>query len=179
MTTTYPPFPDLGEIAFRREDPSDHVGGGHCAGLPDTGAADQWLELLDQHHRALNLLVDQALADEDGWALPRPLLFAAHHTCEVALKAALAALPGSPTYDSHHLPNLWNQLAGKQGLHHLTEQQRREAKAFLDALHDLTPDGFTARYPLSMGDMCENWCCLNPEAIRAGVAALLARLLPV
>ena len=48
--------------------------------------------------------------DGDGWRVTRPLVFLAHHLCEVALKAAL----GRGGYSNNHdLVQLWAVLGPK------------------------------------------------------------------
>lgn len=102
---TYPAFPDLSKIACRNTDESDHEGGGHCAGLPDDSLYEQWNLVLAQHIAAFDYLVDKATTD-DGWAT-RPVLFAAHHVCEVALKTAWVGHSGRAPKRGHHLEPHW------------------------------------------------------------------------
>jgi hypothetical protein len=175
----YPAFPDLSKIAFRKTDQTDHVGGGHCAGLPDGSTYVQWELVLAQNIGAFNYLVDKAIEDGDGWALTRPVLFAAHHVCELGLKTASVARFGQQPKRGHHLEPLWTRLAKGGGLKHLDATQINEARAFIDVMTELTPDGQTTRYPMpAPNDVGAVWCCLNSRALRDAVYAFLARLEP-
>jgi hypothetical protein len=178
-TATYRAFPDLSTIAFRHSDESDHEGGGHCAGLPDGPLHRQWELVLAQHMAAFDLLVEEATGGEDGWALTRPVLFAAHHVCEVGLKTAWVGHAGTKPAREHKLKVLWSNLEEAGGLGHLTPEQVDEAVAFLDLMAELTPDGQTARYPLPGDtDVSGTWCCLNSRALLEAVYAFLARIEP-
>lgn len=178
-TTTYPAFPDLSKIAFRNADESDHEGGGHCAGLPDQSLYEQWDLVLAQHMAAFDYLVDRATNEDDGWALTRPVLFAAHHVCEVALKTAWVAHSGKPPKRGHHLEPHWTRLGRDGGLQHLEPAQINEARAFIALMTELSPDGQTTRYPMTgVDDLGATWCCLNSRGLRDAVRAFLARLEP-
>lgn len=173
-----PPFPDLSLIAFRNSDPGDHDGGGHRAGLPDGSAREKWDLVLAQHIAAFDNLTDQATRD-DGWALTRPVLFAAHHVCEVALKTAWVAAEGKEPKRGHLLEPHWARLGKAGHLRHLSVSQVNEARKFLRLMEDLTPDGQTTRYPLiGADDLGATWCCLNSRLLREAVFAFIARLEP-
>jgi hypothetical protein len=176
---TLPPFPDLSRVAFKKKDMSDHEGGGHCAELPDD-LQGQWDLVLAQHVAAFDYLVEKA-ASEDGWALTRPILFAAHHVSEVALKAAWVAHDGRAPKRGHHLEPLWRRLREAGGLRHLEGSEINQASNFIALMEELTPDGQTTRYPMTgvkENDLGAIWCCLNCSALRAAVFAFLARLEP-
>lgn len=176
---TYPVFPDLSKIAFRKADESDHEGGGHCAGLPGRSLYGHWDLVLAQHMGAFDYLVERATNGNDGWALTRPVLFAAHHVCEVALKTAWVAHSGRAPKRGHHLEPHWTRLARDGGLRHLDPMQFNEARAFVDLMTELTPDGQTTRYPMAgVDDLGVTWCCLNSSGLRDAVYAFLARLEP-
>ncbi|GAB3823134.1 hypothetical protein [Kribbella italica] len=175
----FPPFPDLSKLAFRKTDPSDHEGGGHCAGLPDGSLHGQWDLVLAQHIAAFDYLVDKAASGQDGWALTRPVLFSAHHVCEVALKTAWVAHAGQSPKRGHHLEPHWTRLAKAGGLRHLDPPQINEARDFISLMAELTPDGQTTRYPMpGVDDLGATWCCLNSSGLRDAVYAFVARLEP-
>lgn len=177
---TLRPFPDLSRIAFRHDDPSDHEGGGHCAGLPGDTRFNRWNVVYSQHLIALDLLVDGAVLDEDGdngWDLTRPIMFAAHHVCEVALKTAWVGLMDTDPTPGHPLRPHWTRLAIAGGLRHLSADEIREASDFLKLMRKLTPDGQNTRYPLpGRGDLGAAWCCLSAEKLRDAVLAFTERL---
>lgn len=176
---TFPLFPDFETIAYLKSDPGDHPSGGHCAGLPDTSLYAQWELVLAQHIEAFRHLVDQADSDADGWALTRPVLFAAHHVCEVALKTAWVAHRGSSPQHGHPLEPHWTRLAKAGGLKHLDPTQIEEAIEFIRFMASLTPDGVSTRYPLlGARDLGGKWCCLNSSALRDAVFAFVARVEP-
>lgn len=175
----YPAFPDLSRIAFRNVDESDHEGGGHCAGLLGSSLHEQWDLVLAQHIAAFDHLVNKATHEDDGFALTRPVLFAAHHVCEVALKTAWVAYSGRSPRRGHPLAPHWTRLARDGGLRHLEPAQINEARAFIDLMAELTPDGQTTRYPMTgVDDLGATWCCLNSPGLRDAVYAFLARLEP-
>jgi hypothetical protein len=172
---TLPPFPDLSRVAFRNDDPSDHDGGGHCAGLPGDTLHSKWNLVYAQHLIALDCLVDAA--GEEGWDLTRPIMFAAHHVCEVALKTAWVGLMGTDPMPGHPLRPHWTRLAIEGGLRHLSAEDIREASDFLKLMRRLTPDGQSTRYPLpGRRDIGAAWCCVSAGDLRKAVFAFTSRL---
>lgn len=167
-------------LAYRRNDAGDHPGGGHCVGLPSADL-DRWTSLLDQYLRAFVVMTERSralLLDlGDGWGLTRPVLFEAHHVCEVALKAALVAKGSLPT-KTHSLSALWAALDSLGGLAHLLPAERTWAQAFLAEMQPLAANGFTGRYPDTPGDLGDDWCCLVLEAVQQGVEEFVALVRP-
>lgn len=176
-TAAYPPFPDLRKIAFRNTDEGDHEGGGHCAGFPEDTLTDRWGLVLAQHLAAFDYLVDKAASDNDDWALTRPVLFADHHVCEVALRTAWVEHSGRVPKRGHHLEPHWTRLGKGGGLRHPTPAQINEARAYINLMEELTPDGQTTRYPIAgVDDLGATWCCLNSSGLRDTVNAFLGRV---
>lgn len=85
-------YPDPSRLGFRHQDLTEHEGGGYCASK-SSGRIRGWDDLIDQHANAFDLLVEAVVAEGGGWGLTRPILFEAHHICELALKRLLATAP--------------------------------------------------------------------------------------
>lgn len=153
-------YPDPSNIAFRHADDSEHDDGGYCASKSN-GRIAGWDDLIDQHAKALGLLVDAAVAEGGGWGLTRPVLFGAHHVCELALKRLLAQHRQSSR--SHNLGVLWHQaspLLPKR----ISKRDKEWLYAFVASIANLTADGQDGRFPDATTDISKNWCCLNvPE----------------
>lgn len=111
--------------------------------------------------------------------MTRPVLLAAHHVCEVALKTACVAHAGTAPRRGHYLEPHWTRLAKASGLRHLDSSQMNEARDFISLMEGLTPDGQTTRYPMpGIDDLGATWCRLNSSGLRDAVCAFVARLEP-
>jgi len=168
--------PDPASIAYLMDDDGEHPGGGHCAGLPDN-STDRWLLVVDQHVRAFDVLVDYAEANDDGWGLSRPVLFAAHHACEVALKTRMADNTSRTPPREHNLSMLWDLAMANGGASDLTQADRAWISEFVRSMVNLTERGFEGRYPEPIGGT-NQYCCLNLVTLRSAVTHLVALVLP-
>ncbi|GAA1142466.1 hypothetical protein [Ornithinicoccus hortensis] len=166
-------FPDIDRIAFRRDDQSDHPGGGHCSFLEGDEENGGWLGMLDQHARALRILCTAAHTDEP---LTRPIIFAAHHTCEVAIKAALVqrgvAIEGE--LKGHLLNDLLNELGTTGWASSAPDGHQQWVAEFVAAMVAVTPNGFDGKYAELPNDMASDWCCVNPIGMLATVETFIA-----
>lgn len=162
-------YPDPGKLGFRHADSSDHAEGGYCASK-SSGRIKGWDDLIDQHANALVLLADAAVAGGGGWGLTRPILFEAHHICELALKRLLAQ--HGQTRRSHKLDVLWTHAAP-----HLPRRVTKADRAWLDSfvteMAALTVDGQDGRFPDATTDISTKWCCLNVPELELGVGTFL------
>jgi hypothetical protein len=162
-------YPDPSHLGFRHKDRSDHEGGGYCASKSN-GRIKGWDDLIDQHANALVLLVDAAVADGGGWGLTRPILFEAHHICELSMKRLLAQHQQSSR--SHKLDSLWKQVVPL-----LPRRVSKGDKAWLDAfvaeMAELTIDGQDGRFPDATTDISKKWCCLNVPELQLCVGTFL------
>lgn len=162
-------LPDLGRVAFRLDDESDHPGGGHCVSLSQTEAVAT-RELVDQYLTALRNLAERAAQSPDGgWGLTRPMLFHAHHTAELAAKAALIA--GGESVEKHHgLLTLWEAIK-VAGLDARVEALEADwCGAFVALIGDLAGNSIGARYAkpsAGHAPIDDVWCCVNPDALFA------------
>lgn len=136
-------LPPIDQLAFRVSDPSEHVGGGHCIALSGTTSDDERVALVDQYFRALRLLVEDAERSGDMNALSRPILFTAHHLCELAIKAALLSKRASPLW-SHHLPELWSTAVTAGCFQSMTKDERQWCAQFAINLGEISGDGTPA-----------------------------------
>ncbi|MGV1010399.1 MAG: hypothetical protein ACOYBY_17665 [Dermatophilaceae bacterium] len=153
-------YPDPSKLGFRHTDATDHEGGGYCASKSN-GRIKGWDDLINQHASALALLVDAAVDGGGGWGLTRPVLFEAHHICELALKRLLAQHHQASR--SHKLGGLWCQaspLLPKR----ISKGDRMWLDTFVAEMAELTTDGQDGRFPDATTDISKKWCCLNvPE----------------
>lgn len=159
----------IDSLAFRVDDSSDHVGGGHCVALRGTSLDDERVALVDQYFRALTLLVEAAQESSDVVALSRPILFTAHHLCEVALKAAILSA-GATAKKDHHLPALWAVALAAGCFARLPQDEVDWCAQFTSNLGAISGDGTPGRYVDGMvGGAAVDavWCCLNITAIYA------------
>lgn len=166
-------YPDPTKLGFRHSDSTGHDGGGWCASK-STGRIRGWDDLIDQHLNAFDLLVKAAIAEGGGWGLTRPVLFEAHHICELILKRLLAQR--SLTSKSHKLAELW-ALAEPQLPKRVTKRDRAWLGSFIAEMAGLTSDGQDGRFPDAKKDISAKWCCLNvPEMdICVGTTLLILR----
>lgn len=78
---------------------------------------------------------------------------------------------------THDLLQIWKTLRRKNAVEHLPQVEVTNSEAFLNQMNSLTPDGITARYPLSdPSDVGSRWCCLNSTNLNMAVTAFTARL---
>ena len=159
--------PDLGLIAFRVDDVSDHPGGGHCISLSQT-EAEATRELVEQYLTGLSHLAGKAAeAPDGGWALTRPLLFHAHHTAELAAKSALLSA-GAIFGERHGLTELWQSIV-KAGLNKAVAAVDADwCQAFAALIADLAGNSIGARYARPNKDhtpIDDVWCCVNPQGL--------------
>ena len=162
-------YPDPSQLGFRHKDLSDHDGGGYCASK-SSGKIKGWDDLIDQHANALVLLVDAAVAAGAGWGLTRPILFEAHHICELALKRLLAQR-GQSLW-SHKLDELWAKaepLLPKR----ISKSDRVWLDVFVAEMAELTVDGQDGRFPDATTDISKKWCCLNVPELQLCVGTFL------
>ncbi len=162
-------LPPIDQLAFSVSDTSDHVGGGHCTALPGSSLDDERVALVDQYFRALSTLVETAAALDDPSALSRPILFTAHHLCEVSLKAAiLSRVAAAPKL--HFLPELWTAAVDAGCFAHLPPEELSWGFDFATNLGAISGDGTPGRYVdgiVDGGTLDSQWCCLNISAIHA------------
>lgn len=167
------PYPDVSKLGFRHSDPTDHTEGGYCASK-SAGRIKGWDDLIDQHMNAFDRLVTAAIAEAGGWGFTRPVLFEAHHVCELTLKRLLAQ--HRLTSKSHKLDELW---AEAQPLlpQRVTKGDRAWLDSFIAEMAGLTSDGQDGRFPDASTDISAKWCCLNvPElALCVGMIVLIVR----
>lgn len=167
-------YPDPHALGFRHSDRGEHEAGGYCASK-SKGRIRGWDDLLDQHLNALDLLVNAATEQGDGWGLTRPVLFEVHHVCELVLKRFLAQRnQGFPK--KHELGLLWKKAAPHLPKR-ITKSDREWIDAFIAEMADLTVDGQDGRFPDVTTDISRKWCCLNVPhlATCAGTLVLILR----
>lgn len=162
-------LPDLVRVAYKEHESEDHPDGGYCLQLDTESPLESWLLLVGQHQRAFGLLADAAEQEEGGgWALTRPVLFAAHHVCELALKLVTAADDPAAVRRVHPLPEL-RETATR--LDRVLEPSELEwSGRFISLMDELTHKGFEGRYIQIDGA----WCCLALGPLREGVDAFVA-----
>lgn len=162
-------YPDPSQLGFRHKDLSDHDGGGYCASK-SSGRIKGWEDLIDQHANAFALLVDAAVADGGGWGLTRPILFEAHHVCELAMKRLLAQ--HQQTSRSHKLGTLWSKAAPLLPKR-ISKRDRAWLDSFVAEMAELTVDGQDGRFPDATTDISKKWCCLNVPELQLCVGTFL------
>jgi hypothetical protein len=162
-------LPAIDALAFSVNDPGDHVGGGHCAALPGNSRDDERVALVNQYAVALATLVATAEQSGDRRPLSRPILFTAHHLCEVALKAAILSKRATAP-KIHSLRTLWDAAVDADCFTSLTEDERAWGAKFAANLGAVSGDGTPGRYAdgvVSEGTLDSTWCCLNVTAVRS------------
>lgn len=162
-------MPPIDRLAFRVSDSSDHIGGGHCVALPGASLDDERVSLVDQYFRALTLLVDAAQESGDVVALNRPILFTAHHLCEVALKAAILST-GATAKKDHHLSTLWAAAIAAGCFARMSQHEVEWCTQFASSLGAISGDGTPGKYVdgiVGGATVYAVWCCLNIAAIYA------------
>ena len=166
-------YPDPSKLGFRHKDRSDHSGGGYCASK-SSGRIKGWDDLIAQHSNAFTLLVDAAVAQGGGWGLTRPVLFEAHHICELVIKRLLAQ--HQQTVRSHNLGTLWMRavpLLPKR----ISKRDRAWLDAFIAEMAELTVDGQDGRFPDATTDISKKWCCLSVPELEWCVGTFLLILI--
>ncbi|WP_353953557.1 hypothetical protein V6K52_09145 [Knoellia sp. S7-12] len=165
-------LPDLDQPLAYPHDTSDHPGGGHCLDLTAYGDAERWRQILDQQFLAFAQLVERARtpseASNAGYEVTRPLLFLAHHVCEVAIKVGLATHHAEPRHREHSLPTLWTRLEGARGTDRLSRFEESWCERFVVQMHAIKPRGFDGRYA-DETTAEEAWCCLHLDQLEACV----------
>ena len=159
--------PTLAAIAFRVDDQGDHPGGGHCVSVT-ANESQGTRELVEQYLTALGHLAKRAARSPDGgWERTRPLLFNSHHTCELAVKAALLA--GGVVFEARHgLADLWTALSGAGLTTALNDADADWCQDFAAFIADVAGNSIGARYAkpnpgrTAIDDV---WCCVNPTAL--------------
>src|SRR5690625_2789015 len=134
-------LPPLDNLAYDVDDDGAHPGGGHCAGFGGASPEEDRRAMIEQYYQALDVPVDSALASGDGWSLSRPILFATHHLCELALSLVLefkGLKPGS----QHSLETRMTSAIGGNALDRLTDEERHWCQDFIAAIVPLTGGGF-------------------------------------
>lgn len=125
-------------------------------------------ELVDQYLTALRYLATHAAQSPDGgWELTRPLLFHAHHTCELAAKSALLA--GGVAFEARDgLADLWSELSSAGLTEALNTSEADWCQNFATFIADVAGNSIGARYAkpnpgrTAIDDV---WCCVNPTAL--------------
>ena len=125
-------------------------------------------ELVEQYLAALRHLADRAAEEVDGgWALTRPLLFHAHHTAELAVKAAL--LEGGVAFEARHgLEELWAKIEAAGLDQSVSAVDTAWCRGFLGLVAGAAGNSIGARYArpnrghLPVDDV---WCCVSPIAL--------------
>lgn len=160
-------LPPIDQLAFRVSDPSDHLGGGHCVALPGTTSDEERVALVDQYFRTLRLLVEDAERSGDMNEVSRPILFTAHHLCELAIKAAILS-KGASTLWSHYLPELWGAAVSAGCFQLMTKDEREWCAQFATNLGEISGDGTPGRFVdgvVAGSSVDAEWCCLDTSAI--------------
>ena len=117
-----------------------------------------------------SLLVDAAVAAGAGWGLTRPILFEAHHICELSLKRLLAQQEQSSW--SHKLGDALG--AGRTLLpQRISKSDRVWLDVFVAEMAELTVDGQDGRFPDATTDISKKWCCLNVPELQLCVGTFL------
>jgi len=169
-------LPPLADLSYAHGDVGDHPGGGHCLSI-DRDSSDGWFELLDQYYRALSSEIEASSRDENGWARTLPVIYYAHHTCEVALKAAICHWTAT-TAKGHGLRVLYDQLAGIPGADQRVTEEAQWIDRFLAEMEKLTVDGSSLRYPDARDDPSVELCCVNLMRLGHAVGAFVTLVLP-
>ena len=109
------------------------------------------------------------------------MLFTAHHTCELAAKAALLA-HAAPFEARHGLVDLWASVV-KVGLTATIPQGESDwCSAFASHLADVAGNSIGARYPKpNRGHVAidETWCCVSPTALAAATEYFAIRCVAI
>lgn len=180
-------LPNLAEVFFDRDGAEDddtvHADDSCCMSLRWPSFADdvaRWAEVLNQHVEAFSLLARQAhdLAmreGEDGemggWFIGRPLLFAASHVVELALKTALL---------DHHVS--WPRGAHGHDLAQLLELDRSvhgprvESAAWEDDLvARLDLAWMAGRFPTTLrgAPLGDDLCCVSALGLLSAIEWML------
>lgn len=203
-------LPDLNIPLAYKHDDGEHLGGGYCADLTGEDDIARWREILIQQHTAFTDLAARARSSLDesgtGYEVTRPLLFLAHHMCEVAIKVGLVSAASdqtlvAPPYESllarvwrtvkrgddpasgpesgirgHHLPRLWKRLVKVDGVGDLTTEQSDWCGRFVREMSKLTKQGFEGRYADEKRTE-HAWCCFNLDHLEACATALVMLML--
>lgn len=174
------PLPDLQIPIAHAHDDGDHPGGGHCLDLLGDADLDRWRHILEQQHSAFTQLTVSARAkrgtDGADYELTRPLLFLAHHVCEVAIKVGIVATGQSRVAHEHALPTLWTEFINRGGAQHLSPDEAVWCDELVEQMHGITAGGFDGRYADARGTE-KAWCCLNLDQLEASVTVLAALML--
>jgi len=204
-------LPDLTLPLAYKHDEGDHPGGGYCADLLGEDDLARWSEILLQQQAAFANLAVKArsslMESGTGYEITRPLLFMAHHVCEVAIKVGLVAAWADQTDESARssslLVRLWGRfdLSGRRAAsgsesgirgHDLSSLWKRLVKA--NGAHDLTDDqiAWCREFTRQMSRLTrqgfegryaderrteEAWCCLHLDQLESCVAALVRLML--
>ncbi|MEV8373026.1 HEPN domain-containing protein [Kribbella sp. NPDC056861] len=159
-------LPELNQLFFSREDSEgDHADDSCCLSLDWDGFPNEeskWSEVRDQHLAALGVMAEYASKEaggHSGWLLGRPLVFAANHAAELALKTVL--LPQRDAWpkgvDGHELGKLLALDRREHGTRRDTEDWENR---FVDLLSRAWEAG---RYPDSprREPLFDQWCCVS------------------
>lgn len=204
-------LPDLNVPLAYKHDDDEHLGGGYCADLTGEDDLARWTEILIQQHTAFTDLAAKARSSLDesgtGYEVTRPLLFLAHHVCEVAIKVGLvAAVPDQalvPVRSESVWARLWRSVFKRDGAaatgpesgirgHDLPRLWKRLVKA--GGVADLRAHevDWCDRFVREMSRLTkhgfegryadekrteEDWCCFNLDHLEVCVTTLVVLML--
>jgi HEPN domain-containing protein len=101
--------------------------------------------------------------------LPAPLLFHAHHTAELAIKAAL--IPAGVAFEPKHgLGDLWAALVDEGTTAKLSIVDVGWCRDYVALVADLAGNSVGARYARpnkGHSPIDDTWCCVSPRALAA------------
>lgn len=166
------PLPQLDRIAFRVDDEGPHEGGGVCAAMPSDDPVERRKEMVWQYVRALGILADSA-GKETSWESSRPIIFVAHHACELALDLVADRVNVSRPReaDRHSLVARFEAAAAAGAFKDREAEEAEWCRYLLTTLESLN-SGFAGRYVDGRGAIEKSWCCLNPAALTDAVEVL-------
>lgn len=167
-------LPDLERVFFLHEQATnDHADDSCCLSLQrDFLAGDEarWAEVRDQHLAAFGLLAEEAGAiarESSGWYIARPLVFAAHHVAELALKTATLSRRGDWS-----LGAAGHALASLLDLDREVNGPRQASRIWEDQLVHMLDQAWEAgRYPdrRSGEPLFDEWCCVSASALHRAI----------
>ncbi|WP_040797758.1 hypothetical protein [Nocardia higoensis] len=157
---------DLDRIFFSATDESDeHAADSCCLSMAASSEVDRWGQCLDEYMETMRVLVAHTSGtscddtERIGWRFARPLVFTAHHTCELVLKKSIVSWKDASTTMKfeHKLGSLLDQerqVSNRQCVH----------AAWENDLMSLLAHAYEAgRYPFNKKSaaLFDEWCCVS------------------
>lgn len=173
-------LPDLNRILFSIGDESaEHAGDSCCLSMRKEQPAERWTQFTDEYLAVVDLLAaheeGKPCADgaetRSGWRFARPLVFAAHHACELVLKESIVRFSDAKT-----IPDLKHELDKLLDLERTTSGLVSTQADWEDGLVRLLRNAWEAgRYPVNKngGPLFDQWCCVSAGELKRAVEAFV------